>query len=97
MGFLFGLIPAAWLIGRLTEEHQAPLRICLSCVAGLAVLYLIGIPYMYLILNVYLSKGLTLWAVLKMGMLIYLPGDALKILAATLLAPVLAKRLSQIG
>ena len=97
MGFLFGLIPAAWLIGRLTERGQPPLRICLSCVAGLAVLYLIGIPYMYLILNVYLGKGLSLWAVLKMGMLIYLPGDALKILATTLLAPILAKRLSQAG
>ena len=65
--------------------------------AGLAVLYLVGIPYMYLILNVYLGKGLSLWAVLKMGMLIYLPGDALKILATTLLAPILAKRLSQAG
>lgn len=97
MGFLFGLIPAAWLIGRLTERGQPPLRICLSCVAGLAVLYLVGIPYMYLILNVYLGKGLSLWAVLKMGMLIYLPGDALKILATTLLAPILAKRLSQAG
>ena len=97
MGFLFGLIPAAWLIGWLTERGQAPLRICLSCVAGLAVLYLVGIPYMYLILNVYLGKGLSLWAVLKMGMIIYLPGDALKILATTLLAPILAKRLSQAG
>ena len=86
MGFLFGLIPAAWLIGRLTERGQPPLRICLSCVAGLAVLYLVGIPYMYLILNVYLGKGLSLWAVLKMGMLIYLPGDALKILLAAFLS-----------
>lgn len=97
MGFLFGLIPAAWLIGWLTERGQSPLRICLSCVAGLAVLYLVGVPYMYLILNVYLGKGLSLWAVLKMGMIIYLPGDALKILATTLLAPILAKRLSQAG
>lgn len=95
MGFLIGLIPAAWLIGWLTEGRQTPLRIALACVAGLAVLYLVGIPYMYLIVNVYLAKGLTLWAVLKSGMLLYLPGDALKILAAVVLAPILTRRLAQ--
>ena len=50
---------------------------------------------MYLILNVYLDKGMSLWAVLKAGMLIYLPGDALKILATALLSPVLSKRLER--
>ena len=93
MGFLFGLIPAAWLIGRLTEGSKSPLRITLSCAAGLAVLYLIGVPYMGIILNCYLGKGLSVGAIVKSGMLIYLPGDALKILVAVLLAPVLARRL----
>ncbi len=95
MGFLLGLIPAAWLIGYLTRRSRTPLRVAAACVAGFAVLYLVGIPYMYLILNVYLDKGMSLWAVLKAGMLIYLPGDALKILATALLSPVLSKRLER--
>jgi biotin transport system substrate-specific component len=94
MGFLFGLIPAAWLIGRLAEGSSHPARICLACVAGLAVLYVVALPYMYLILNVYLAKGLPLWRVIRDGMLVYLPGDALKIAVVTLLSPVLSRRLA---
>lgn len=38
-------------------------------------------PYMYLILNVYLEKALPVWTVVWTGMVVYLPGDALKIAA----------------
>ncbi|NCB63161.1 MAG: biotin transporter BioY [Clostridia bacterium] len=78
-GFLFGLIPAAWIIGKLTERKAGFLRVLLASAAGLAVLYLVGIPYMYLILNVYLGKGMSLLAVLNAGMFLFLPGDALKL------------------
>ena len=72
-GFLLGLIPAA------------ALRLALSCAAGLAVLYAVGLPYMALILNAYLQKGLSAWYILLNGMLLYLPGDAVKIAVVTLL------------
>ena len=57
------------------------LRIALACVAGLAVLYLIGLPYMYFVLA---GK----WSIQKTivsGCLIFLPFDALKIVVTTLL------------
>ena len=79
-GFLFGLIPAAWLIGRLTEQKTGFGRVFLASLGGLAVLYLVGIPYMYLILNVYLGKGMSLFAVLNAGMFLFLPGDLVKLL-----------------
>ena len=78
-GFLLGLIPAAWVIGMLTRGRPGPVRVALSALAGLAVLYLVGLPYMWFILNVYLEKGMALPALLWSGMLIFLPGDALKI------------------
>ena len=53
-GFLLGLIPAAWVIGMLTRGRPGPVRVALSALAGLAVLYLVGLPYMWFILNVYL-------------------------------------------
>ena len=84
-GFLLGLIPTAWVIGRLTEKENGHWRITLACLAGLAVLYLIGLPYMYLIMKLYLHKSITVWTAIKAGMLVYLPGDAIKIALTVLL------------
>lgn len=84
-GFLLGLIPTAWVIGRLTEKENGHWRIALACFAGLAVLYLIGLPYMYLIMKLYLHKSITVWTAVKAGMLVYLPGDAIKIALTVLL------------
>lgn len=84
-GFLLGLIPTAWVIGRLTEKKNGHWRIALACLAGLAVLYLIGLPYMYLIMKLYLHKSITVWTAVKAGMLVYLPGDAIKIALTVLL------------
>lgn len=84
-GFLLGLIPTAWVIGRLTEKENGCWHIALACLAGLAVLYLIGLPYMYLIMKLYLHKSITVWTAIKAGMLVYLPGDAIKIALTVLL------------
>lgn len=84
-GFLLGLIPTAWVIGRLTAGEGGRWRIALACLAGLAVLYLIGLPYMYLIMKLYLHKSITVWTAVKAGMLVYLPGDAIKIALTVLL------------
>lgn len=84
-GFLLGLIPTAWVIGRLTEKENGRWRIARACLAGLAVLYLIGLPYMYLIMKLYLHKSITVWTAVKAGMLVYLPGDAIKIALTVLL------------
>ena len=85
-GFLLGLIPSAWVIGSLAK------RPVVAMLAGLAVLYAIGVPYMALIANAYLGKGLTFWQVLKNGMLIYLPGDMLKIAAGSALSCAVTRR-----
>ena len=94
-GFLVGLIPAAWVVGALTEKDKSPKRAALACFAGLAVLYLIGVPYMGVIVNAYMGRGLTLWQILKSGMLIYLPGDCGKIALCAVAAPQLARSLSR--
>ncbi|MFR6395145.1 MAG: hypothetical protein ACLUNQ_08750 [Oscillospiraceae bacterium] len=45
---------------------------------------------MGLILNVYLGKGWSLGRLLRDGMLLFLPGDALKIAVAAILFPKLS-------
>ena len=92
-GFLLGLIPAAWVIGSIAKRPLTFWRSVIAMLAGLAVLYAIGVPYMALIANGYLGKGLTFWQVLKNGMLIYLPGDLLKIAAGSALSCAVTRRI----
>ncbi len=97
MGFLLGLIPAAWVIGRLCGKDPGRLRIAAACAAGLGMLYLVGLPYMGAVLRLYLHREIGLEALLWTGMAVYLPGDALKIAVTVLLAPVLSRRLGRMG
>ncbi|MEG2455762.1 MAG: biotin transporter BioY, partial [Oscillospiraceae bacterium] len=90
-----GLIPAAAVIGWLTKTRRTPLYIAGACCVGLAVLYLVGLPYMAVVLNVYLGKGLSAGTILLTGMLLYLPGDGLKIAATAALSPILLKALDR--
>lgn len=46
--------------------------------------YAIGLPYMHLVLTLYLQKQQTVWQTVLGGMLIFLPWDGLKILACGL-------------
>lgn len=92
-GFLLGLIPAAWVVGAVAGESLDPKRMALASLAGLATLYAVGMPYMALILNAYMGKGMTFSALLWAGMLPYLPGDAVKIIVAAGVCPVLRRRL----
>ncbi len=90
-GFLIGLIPCAAVVGALTRkrEHRTIPWLILACVAGWAVLYLIGLPYMAAILNLHLKKGMDVATIFRVGMLIYLPGDALKVAATVILSKAL--------
>ena len=91
-GFLLGLIPAAAIIGAISRRSASPLRLALACLAGLAALYAVGVPYMALILNGYMGKGMSVSALLWAGMIPFLPGDAIKIAVTALLCPLLRKR-----
>lgn len=93
-GFLLGLIPAAYIIGRLAEKSKKKKRIVLACLAGLGILYLVGLPYMALVLNLYLGKAMGLGQILWGGMVLFLPGDAVKIGLAVLLGERLSHALS---
>jgi len=98
-GFLLGLIPAAWVIGKLTEKKQTVWAIALACLAGLGVLYLVGMPYIAVILNGYMGKGLSASKLFMMAMIPYLPGDCLKIVVTALLGsrlcPLLRKEMAR--
>lgn len=93
-GFLLSYIPAAAAVGALCRGTR-PGRIILSCLAGLAVIYLIGLPYMALILNVYMGQSMSFWQIMMSGMVVFLPYDAVKIVLAAVLARVLIPKLDR--
>lgn len=92
-GFLLGMLPMAAVCGGVCRAVPGRKGILLGCLAGEAALYLVGVPYMGLILNLYLGKGIGVGSLVMTGMVVYLPGDALKVAAVTALAPEIAKRL----
>lgn len=95
-GFLIGLIPAAWVIGRIAGRKPEPKQIVPACLLGYGVLYAIGVPYMALILNTFLGKGMGFSAIMWEGMIPFLPGDMIKILCITLLMPPILRQLDKL-
>jgi len=94
-GFLLGFPLTAAVTGLLAGESCSVLRLGLSAGVGILAGYLIGTPYMGLILNVYMGKELDVWTVVKTGCLIYLPGEAVKIAVTAVIAPPLKRALGR--
>lgn len=95
-GFLLGLIPAAYVVG-LVAKHlgHSFWKLIVAGLAGLVVIYAVGLPYLYCIVRFYLGGTMTIQKLLGSYCLIFLPFDFLKILAAAVLGnrlvPILKK------
>lgn len=83
-GYLIGYLPAVWVIGRISETSRPrALRDGLALIAGCLVLYACGLAWLKVL------TGMDWPQTLAAGMLPFLPGDALKVLAAVALAKTL--------
>lgn len=87
-GFLIGFISAAFIVGKIVHAEKSVnlKKIFFAASIGTIVIYLFGIPYMYMILNFVLNKSISLPSVIKMGCFIFLPGDVLKTIISSLVA-----------
>lgn len=90
-GFLLGFPLTAAVSGLLVGSRPTVLRCAVAAAVGIFAGYLIGVPYMGLVLNLYLGKGLSVWQVVESGLLIYLPGECAKLAATAVLAPPLCR------
>ncbi|MFH1347495.1 MAG: biotin transporter BioY [Candidatus Margulisiibacteriota bacterium] len=77
-GYLIGFLVAAFVIGRLLgNDSEAPfLKIAASMLAGLVVLFTLGTIHLSIIAHISLGKATAL------GVLPFIPGDIIKLLAA---------------
>lgn len=76
-GYLFGYLPAVWVVGTLSERlGRKAVGDLLALICGTIIVYACGVPWL---------RGVTAmdWAqALTIGMIPFLPGDVLKIAAA---------------
>jgi biotin transport system substrate-specific component len=80
-GYLIGFMPAVFIIGIIQEKAKANILFdVLALVIATAIIYLCGVFWLKTITQMTISKTLLV------GMLPFLPGDALKIAVAVVLA-----------
>lgn len=97
-GFLIGFIVAAYVVGLILKEHDAgPVRLAAAMLAGVVVIYVIGLPYLYAIINFYMGKAMDIPAVLMIGFVPFIGFDLLKALAAGVLVKAVSVRLPQLS
>ena len=93
-GFLFGFVGGAYVVGKVTEsigKNTVFTYFTASCM-GLVVIYLIGLPYLYIVLNYFVGKAVNVTGVLKMGLLPFIGFDLIKALIVSVVAVPVAKQ-----
>lgn len=93
-GFIIGYVAAAYAVGKLTENRTLTYKnSAIAVLAGSIMIYALGLPYMYYILNIMLQSNLSILRIMQLGMLAFIPGDVLK----AVIIIFVAKRLGQWG
>ncbi|MGP9694777.1 biotin transporter BioY [Brachybacterium sp. AOP25-B2-12] len=89
-GFILGFIPAAFVAGWFAERawDRKPLLALAGFVAASVVPFLLGVPYLAIILNVVGGLGLGVSDVLAAGLWPFIPGGLVKAAIAAVLIPV---------
>lgn len=95
-GFLLGLAPATFFTGLLFEHsHKSWSSAFLASLAGAAIVYIIGLPYFYGIMTLYVGQAMTVSQLFTVYCLPTLPGDVLKCLVCAGVVGRLRTALSQ--
>ncbi|MGY0373787.1 biotin transporter BioY [Clostridium sp. JNZ J1-5] len=86
-GYLIGFIVGAYVIGKISESIRDInfLKLFLASFLGVVVIYIIGVPYLYIILKHVANANITFSSAAKSGFLIFLPGDLLKCIITALI------------
>ena len=94
-GFLLGQLLAAYLTGKILQdkEQQRITSYLLASLAGMVAIYIVGLPYLYLILNFYLGKAISVAGVIKAFFLPFALWDLFKVFIAASLARAIHQRL----
>ena len=94
-GFLIGMIIASPIMSKINrlEFSKKLIRYIVSCVVGTIIIYLIGVPYLYIILKLHMNQNINFSYALVFGGLMFLPFDLLKAIIAYPIVVLLRKNL----
>lgn len=86
-GYIIGFIVASFVIGSLlrSKAEAGFFRILAACIIGTIAVYIVGIPYMFIILKHVSKVNITLVKTLQIGFLVFIPGDLIKCLVAAVI------------
>lgn len=93
-GFLLGFIFSSWIAGKILEKNKSSSNYYfLASFTGIGVIYLIGLPYLYLILNFYLGKSTDINSALRLGFFPFIIPDIIKSIISSIFARIIIVRL----
>lgn len=96
-GFLIGFILCAWTVGKWMEgKAWAMSNFFIGSLLGSMLVYALGVPWMHMILTKVSGVDITFIKAVKVGCLVFIPGDLVKIIAVSWLASRIMPRLSSL-
>lgn len=98
-GFIIGFVFVSFFTGYfLANEEKLSFSKTLGvCIFGVIILYIIGVPYMNIVLNKVLGIEVTMLQSFVAMATLYLPGDILKVIGVALIAPRIKTAMKQYG
>ncbi|MBM7625082.1 biotin transporter BioY [Sporohalobacter salinus] len=93
-GYLVGFALGAYVIGKIIDNIQEKkfIHFLIANLAGLTVVYILGVSYLYFNFNFIIGKSFSLMKAVQIGFLVPVPGDLfLAIVAALISKKVLAQ------
>lgn len=90
-GYIIGFLFAAYIIGKIAYKVENPSfkRLLCASLIGLAVVYIFGVVYYYIICNFIINNPIGVWPLILHCFILVVPGD----IALCVLSSILGKRL----
>lgn len=94
-GFLLGFILTAWTVAFCLERWGNTITAhALSVIAGIGVMYLVGLPYLFVILKFYLGQAVEVGYIIKIGLIPFIGLDLIKASGAAFISYQVRKSLN---
>lgn len=93
-GYLIGFILASWWIGKSLEgKTKTPIRLFLSIISGLMIVYIAGMIYLYAAMIIFVGTPKSWIWVIQIGFLSSIAGDIILSVLLVMISGVLERRL----
>jgi len=98
-GYILGFILCAYIAGKITESFREAkfMNVFIASFIGLASVYVIGVPYLYIMINRVADTAITFSAAIKMGLAPFLVHDLIKCIIVTVTATKILPILGRLG